>query len=187
MKGGPSLALVAGRKRSIVFPLLPETLVRSRAAHPSMERLELVVHLDDRMEQGSATTAETISALDALGDEVGELRWGERRFPGRLAGVTITETAFREDLEPIAATVQLAFDVMPAGEQAVSVSVAGETWRQVPDLGRAGPDDRVYELRVDEDGSLRVRFGDGRHGARPPSGEVVVRASYRVGGGKSGR
>ncbi|HUG88244.1 MAG TPA: hypothetical protein VMP42_05705 [Actinomycetota bacterium] len=187
MKGRPSLALVAGSKRSIVFPLLPETLVRSRTEDPSMERLELVAHLDDRLEHGSATTAETISALGALGDEVSELRWGNRRFPGRIAGVTVTETAFREDLEPIAATIHLAFEVVPAGRQAVSVTVAGEAWRQVADLGRAGPDDRVYELNVDEDGSLQVRFGHGRRGARPPSGEVVVRASYRVGAGKAGR
>lgn len=187
MKDRPSLTLVAGRERGIVFPLLPETLVRTRTADRSVERLEIVAHLDDRAEQGSATAAETIASLDALGDEVGELRWGDRRFPGRIAGVTVTETAFRDDLEPIAATIQLSFDIVPAGGQAASVTVAGETWRHVPDLGRAGPDDRVYELRVDEDGSLHVTFGDGKRGARPPSGDVVVRASYRVGGGEAGR
>jgi hypothetical protein len=38
----------------------------------------------------------------------------------------VTETASQEELEPIAATIQLAFNVIPAEEQAVSVMVAGE-------------------------------------------------------------
>jgi hypothetical protein len=181
MKGQPSLTLVASDGASVTFPLLPETLVRSRTADMVGERLELVAHLDDRLGNGPATTADTISALAALSGDVSELRWGERLFRVRLAELTVTETAFHEGLEPIAATIQLALDVIPAGEQAVSVTVAGERWRQVPDLDGAGPNDPVYELRLGDDGSLNVRFGDGTRGARPPAGEILVRARYRVG------
>jgi hypothetical protein len=101
--------------------------------------------------------------------------------------VTVTETGFNEELEPTAATIRLAFDVIPAGDEAVSVTVAGERWRQVPDLDRAGPNDQVFELRVGDDGSAHVRFGDGQRGARPPAGEISVRARYAVGGGKPDR
>lgn len=146
------------------------------------ERLEFVAHLDDRLGEGTPSTARTTSTLAALSGDVAELSWGSRRFRVDLAEVTVTETAFREDLAPIAATIKLAFDVIPAEEHAVSVTVAGERWRQVSDLGKAGPNDLAYEVSVDDDGSLAIRFGDGRHGTRPPVGEVLVRARYRIGG-----
>ena len=187
MKGQPPLALIAANGRRVVFPLLPETLVRSRTADRFGERLEFVAHLDDRLGNGPATTASTISALATLSGDVIDLRWGDRHFRVTLAELIVTETAFQEELEPIAATIQLAFDVIPAEEQAVSVTVAGERWRQVPDLASAGPTDRFYELSLEDDGSLHIRFGDGNRGARPPAGEVLVRARYRIGTGKAGR
>lgn len=181
MNGQPSVALVASDGRRVVFPLAPETLVRRWTPEGLEERLEFVAHLDDRLGEGPPATGHTISALAALGGDVTDLFWGSRRFRVDLAELTVTETAFREDLGPIAATIKLALDVIPAEEHAVSVTVAGERWRQVPDLDKAGPNDLSYEVSVDEDGSLAIRFGDGRHGARPP-GEVLVRARYRTGG-----
>jgi hypothetical protein len=172
---------------NLALPLLPETLVRHRTTDGSGERLEFEAYLDDRLAGGGGTTSSTISTLSALGEDVGELHWGNRRFPVRLADLRITETAFHEDLEPIAATIRLALEVLPAEAPAVSVTVAGERWRLVPDLHKAGPNDPVYEVRQEENGSLSLRFGDGKHGARPPSGEIQVRARYRVGGGRAGR
>ena len=187
MKDRPPLTLVTADGARVVFPLLPETLVRGRTAEGAGERLEFVTNLDDRLGDDTATTADTISALGALSGDVSELHWGKRRFRGDLAEVTVTETGFNEELEPVAATIRLTFDVVPAEDEAVSVMVAGERWRQVPDLDRAGPNDRVYELRVSDDGSFQVRFGDGQRGARPPTGEISVRARYSVGGGKADR
>lgn len=182
MKGHPLVALVGADGRRVAFPLAPETLMRRRAPDALEERLEFTALLDDRLGEGPDSTADTISALVALGDDVAELSWGARRFRVRLAELAVAETTFGEELAPIAATIALALDVLPAREHAVSVVVAGERWRQVSDLRQAGPDDRSYEVSVDEDGSLAVRFGDGRHGARPPAGEVLVRARYRVRG-----
>lgn len=187
MKDRPSLTLVGSEGSRVVFPLLPETLVRTQTAEAAGERLAFVTNLDDRLGNGSATTADTVSALAALSTDVSELRWGERRFRVSLADLTVTETAFNEELEPIAATIRLALDVVPAEDQVVSVTVAGERWRQVPDLDRSGPNDPAFEIRVGDDGSLQVRFGDGRRGGRPPAGEISVRARYAVGGGKTGR
>jgi hypothetical protein len=187
MKDRPSLTLVAADGARVVFPLLPETLARTRTAEGAGERLEFVTGVDDRLGDDTATTADTISALAAVSSHVSELHWGERRFRGDLAELTVTETGFNEALEPVAATIRLTFDVIPAEAEAVSVTVAGERWHQVADLSSAGPDDRVYAVQIEDNGSAQIRFGDGRQGARPPAGEISVRARYTVGGGKPDR
>jgi hypothetical protein len=187
MKGRPSLTLVAADGARVVFPLLPETLVRTRTAAGAGERLEFVIHLDDRLGDDTATTAGTLSALTALSDDASQLHWGERRFRVRLAELTVTETSFNDELEPIAATIRLTFDVISAEGEAVSVTVTGERWRQVADLGSAGPDDRVYAVHIEDNGSAQIRFGDGHRGARPPAGEISVQARYSVGSGKPDR
>jgi predicted phage baseplate assembly protein len=68
----------------------------------------------------------------------------------------------------------------------LEVRVDGVRWEQVARLGAAGPHDRVYALRHDEDGDVDVVFGDGVHGARLPTGEENVTATYRVGIGAPG-
>ncbi|WP_457580095.1 putative baseplate assembly protein [Ensifer canadensis] len=45
---------------------------------------------------------------------------------------------------------------------------------------------RAYTLDVDEKGTATVRFGDGFHGARLPTGLDNIRATYRVGIGRGG-
>lgn len=187
MNDGPPVILLTGDGRRISLPILPETLVRRRMDDAAGERLEFVAHLDDRLGDTPTTSARTLETLATLSDDVEELRWGSRRFPVRLVGSTVTETAFQEKGEPIAATITFGFEVIPAEGATVSVTVAGERWRSVPDLGSAGPNDPVYELRLDEAGSLSIRFGDGKHGARPPAGDVVVQARYRLGTGKAGQ
>jgi hypothetical protein len=76
MKDQPSLTLVAADGARVVFPLLPETLVRTRTAEGAGERLDFVTNLDDRLGDDTATTAETISALAALGDDASEFTGG---------------------------------------------------------------------------------------------------------------
>jgi predicted phage baseplate assembly protein len=46
--------------------------------------------------------------------------------------------------------------------------------------------ERVYTTRIDDDGSTVVQFGDGVHGARLPTGQENVRATYRKGVGTAG-
>lgn len=69
---------------------------------------------------------------------------------------------------------------------ALLIRVDGIEWNLVRCLVVAGPDDRVYELRNQEDGTTLVRFGDGRTGARLPSGAENIVATYRVGIGTGG-
>lgn len=69
---------------------------------------------------------------------------------------------------------------------ALEVRVDGVLWTEVPDFRDSGRDDRVYILRLDEDGSASVTFGDGIAGARLPTGQGNVTATYRKGAGEEG-
>jgi hypothetical protein len=58
--------------------------------------------------------------------------------------------------------------------------------KEVESLLDAAPDVLAHELAVDGAGAAIVTCGDGIHGARMPSGEENVRATYRAGIGKVG-
>ena len=59
-------------------------------------------------------------------------------------------------------------------------------WTEVPSLFPAGPHDRVYVVRIADDATATVIFGDGVHGARLPTGQENVHARYRSGIGPDG-
>ena len=70
----------------------------------------------------------------------------------------------------------------PSGTQStLAIWVAGVRWAEVPTLYGQAPDARVYTTRRADDGTVTVTFGDGRTGARLPSGRDNVVATYRVG------
>ncbi len=68
----------------------------------------------------------------------------------------------------------------------LEVRVNDLLWDAVPTLYGRGPRDRVYSIKVDEGGKATVQFGDGRAGARLPTGAENVAATYRVGIGLAG-
>jgi len=59
-------------------------------------------------------------------------------------------------------------------------------WHEVDTLAAETSDARVFVTSTAADGNVTVRFGDGIHGARLPTGSENVRAHYRVGLGPSG-
>lgn len=69
----------------------------------------------------------------------------------------------------------------------LEIRVDGILWSEVDSLYDAGPDDEVYAVRVDDDGTTRVVFGDGIHGRRLPTGSLNVVATYRSGMGVAGQ
>ncbi len=76
----------------------------------------------------------------------------------------------------------------PSGaEPTLELRVDKLKWERVDDLLDAGPEDRVYTMRVDPEGHTHVGFGDGIAGARPPAGRDNVRATYRKTHGLEGR
>lgn len=71
-------------------------------------------------------------------------------------------------------------------EASLELRVDGVLWTRVESLYAAGPHDRVYTLAHSETSCTEVVFGDGVRGARLPTGNDNVVASYRRGLGLDG-
>ena len=91
----------------------------------------------------------------------------------------------RFELKRLPLTYRSASNEIGADSQ-LSVRVGDVEWRELPTLFGAGPNDRVYTLRTDEQGKCWVQFGDGVRGARLPTSVNNVRATYRQGLGQDG-
>lgn len=75
----------------------------------------------------------------------------------------------------------------PSGRAStLQLRVGDVLWTEVPSLYGAAPDARVYETVQDDAGTTTVQFGDGREGARLPSGSTNLRVRYRKGLGVAG-
>lgn len=68
----------------------------------------------------------------------------------------------------------------------LSVRVDGVAWTESPSLFPLGPHDPAYVVRIDDDAKATVIVGDGQRGARLPTGQENVRATYRFGIGPEG-
>lgn len=109
------------------------------------------------------------------------------------AGETVTEILGSGDASRAGQTfhlrqgplVWLPSATAEGGEEALTVRVGDVAWRRTGDPGGEDGAAEVFHLLTDGGGAT-VRFGDGRHGARLPSGPENVTARYRFGGGHSG-
>ncbi len=68
----------------------------------------------------------------------------------------------------------------------LTVRVNGIAWTELPSLCAADADDQCYTVRIGDDGTATVLFGDGERGARLPTGSENVVATYRFGIGHVG-
>ena len=75
----------------------------------------------------------------------------------------------------------------PSGSEAeLTVRVNGVAWEQAGTLYDLAPDAKSFIVRLDDEANARVMFGDGKMGARLPTGQENVRATYRSGIGLQG-
>lgn len=75
----------------------------------------------------------------------------------------------------------------PTGtESSLTVRVDGVEWKEEPSLYELNGDARAYFVRIDNDAGASVIFGDGKKGARLPTGSENVVATYRSGIGPEG-
>jgi hypothetical protein len=75
----------------------------------------------------------------------------------------------------------------PAGaESTLKVYVNDVEWHETDALAGLAPTDRRFITHTDDDGKTSVIFGNGRAGARVPTGIENVKAVYRNGIGKGG-
>ena len=68
----------------------------------------------------------------------------------------------------------------------LSLRVGARIWQQVQDLSLSAAEDHHYSVKVNEDNSLSICFGDGRHGRRLPTGIDNIRVRLRNGYGEEG-
>ena len=67
----------------------------------------------------------------------------------------------------------------PSSGIAIELQIDGEVWHRVASLDNSGPEDRHFVVSTDENGTSTVRFGDGKKGARLPTGADRVIAAYQ--------
>lgn len=112
-----------------------------------------------------ATHGETVAEVLGAGDASRPYQ----RFT--MKGVPLTYTA-AQAAEGVASSLQ--------------VRVNDLLWQEAPAFLGRGPAERIYVTRTADDGKVTVQFGNGKTGARLPTGSENVRATYRKGIGKAG-
>jgi hypothetical protein len=71
-------------------------------------------------------------------------------------------------------------------QSTLEIRVNNVLWKEARSFHQLGSQDRGYVKRVDNDGNVTVTFGDGKTGARLPSGSQNLTATYRAGQGLEG-
>jgi hypothetical protein len=170
--------------------------------------------LDDEQQQPELVTIESATPVDTDGDSdldhlqisftpalSRELDTATARAFGNVALATHGETV-REEIVgsgdasrtfqsfPLKKSpVTFVPDPMaPSGAaNTLELRVDGVLWREQRTLHGQSGTSQVYAARIDNEASMSVRFGDGVTGARLPSGQNNVVATYRHGLGLVGR
>jgi Baseplate J-like protein len=165
---------------------------------------KLVVYRSDAPDRGyltavSAVTGGTLRLRDGIPDGAGFTRenlriagnvalasHGERQPEKVLGSGDATLSGQRFVLAQQAVSF-VSDPKRPRGVRAdIDVVVEGRIWQQVGTLRDVGPADSVYTVKITEDGTLELEFGDGQTGRRLPTGSNNVRVRARVGVGLAG-
>jgi predicted phage baseplate assembly protein len=118
---------------------------------------------------GNAVRASNGETKDEPAIGSGDAGWANQQFTLRQAPLTYVADADAE-----------------GARAALTVRVGGIAWHEVPELTWAAATEHVYEAAIDQDGGATVRFGDGRRGARLPTGTGNISARYQIGLGRAG-
>jgi hypothetical protein len=162
------------------------TLDRSAAQIVSVQRADL-----DAQANRTTITWDAVSPAPAPG---WTWRLGNLLVLGNVApishGRTIEEPLGGSDgVSPfqVFTLKQSPITVLPTatgGAPALEVRVGGVLWSPVTDFADSGPED--HRVVAGPDHTTSILFGDGQHGAVPPSGKKNVTAVYRIGLGQVG-
>ncbi|MCF1596104.1 putative baseplate assembly protein [Streptomyces muensis] len=150
--------------------------------HP-VRALRELLHRNDELLDAKLRRVEVLTARARAGTVLdGHIAWeiAHSWGPGYATGLHPEEPVLRGS-----ATDALAQDPRHA-LPAVRVDEAETTvWEPRRDLLDSGPRDRHFVGELEDDGRLALRFGDGRHGAKPTPGSRLA-LHYRLGGGTAG-
>ncbi|MBM9594975.1 hypothetical protein [Roseitranquillus sediminis] len=109
-----------------------------------------------------------------------------KAVPTEVLGNGDARAAFQTFRLPKPLTYHISPGATPPHVPELSVYVENRLWRRVASLFGQPLDAQVYVVREDADGVSWVQFGDGRTGARLPSGVGNVSAMFRTGSGARG-
>ncbi|WP_406404256.1 putative baseplate assembly protein [Streptomyces sp. NBC_00879] len=156
-----------------------------------LERLELrrhpvralreLLHRSERLLAAKLRRLEVLAARARAGAVLDDsIAWEITHTWGAeyAAGIDPDEPVLRG---PAAALVQDPRAALPA----VSVADGDQWWTAKRDLLDSGARERHFVGELEDDGRIALRFGDGRHGARPQPG-ARLELHYRLGGGTAG-
>ncbi|MEU3920812.1 putative baseplate assembly protein [Streptomyces sp. NPDC029004] len=156
-----------------------------------LERLELrrhpvralreLLHRSERLLAAKLRRLEVLTARSRAGAVLDDsIAWEITHTWGAeyAAGIDPDEPVLRG---PAAALVQDPQAALPA----VSVADGDQWWTAKRDLLDSGARERHFVGELEDDGRIALRFGDGRHGARPQPG-ARLELHYRLGGGTAG-
>ncbi|UUN25143.1 putative baseplate assembly protein [Streptomyces sp. FIT100] len=164
---------------AVVFGL--RVLERLELRRNPVRALRELLHRSERLLAAKVRRLDVLTARARAGAVLdAAIAWEIARSwgPAYAAGLRPDEPALRG---PAAAFVADPRSALPA----VTVVDGDVTWVPRRDLLGSGPRDRHLVGELEDDGRLALRFGDGRHGARPrPGARLELR--YRLGGGTAG-
>ncbi|WP_328367613.1 putative baseplate assembly protein [Streptomyces sp. NBC_00445] len=158
-----------------------------------LERLELRLHpvralrellyRSDQLLDAKLQRVEVLAARARAGTVLdGHIAWeiAHSWGPSYAAGLHPDEPVLRGS-----ATAGLAQDPRRALPAVRALEGDDTVWEPRRDLFDSGSRDRHFVGELEDDGRIALRFGDGRHGARPTPGSRLA-LHYRLGGGTAG-
>ncbi|MGW5275202.1 putative baseplate assembly protein [Streptomyces sp. NPDC004044] len=148
--------------------------------HP-VRALRELLHRSERLLAAKLRRLEVLTARARAGAVLDDsIAWEITQTWGAeyAAGIDPDEPVLRG---PAAALVQDPRAALPA----VTVADGNRWWTAQRDLLDSGARERHFVGELEDDGRIALRFGDGRHGARPQPG-ARLELHYRLGGGTAG-
>ncbi|MEU9154400.1 putative baseplate assembly protein [Streptomyces sp. NPDC048417] len=149
--------------------------------HP-VRALRELLHRSDELLDGKLSRVAVLAARARAGTVLDpHIAWeiAHSWGPAYAAGLHPEEPVLRGS-----ATAALAQDPRRA-LPAVRIEDGDLTWEPRRDLLHSAPRERHFAGELEDDGRLALRFGDGRHGARPTPGTRLT-LHHRLGGGIAG-
>lgn len=105
---------------------------------------------------------------------------------GQAIGSGEAEKPFQKFVLPESPLTYIPAENVRGAASTLQLRVNQLLWQEVDFFYGHGPDEHIYITRTDDEGRATVQFGDGRTGARAPTGRENVRATYRKGMGADG-
>jgi hypothetical protein len=159
---------------------------------PVFSEVVSIADLDAVVDDRDRTTVALASPLTRVYDRAGV------RINANVArathGETVSETLgggdsarpnqrFRLQQSPL---TYVGADTPSGSRSTLTLRVDGTKWEERQTLFGAGRNDRAYISEIADDASAEAVTGDGNEGARVPTGQANVRATYRKGIGAQG-